>query len=403
LRKDPAPSRTGTSQYGEVEVDMNLGERILSAAEDDRNAMVEFLLELVRRESPSDVPETQGPVQELLAEAFEDLGFRVSTVPGEKTGGHLYARPRSRPKGQPAQLLLGHSDTVWPVGTLETMPAQVTEGRIKGPGCFDMKAGLTQMVFALRILRRLKLEPPVTPIILVNSDEEIGSPESKRWIRLLARRVERVLIPEPAMGEEGKLKTARKGVSRFTLRVSGRAAHAGLDPEGGASAILELSYLIQALHGLTDLERGITVNVGIVTGGIRPNVIAPEAEAEVDVRVLARRDAEEVEARIRALRPTVPGVTFEVDGGMLIPPLERTQENRALWKAAREVGAEMGLELDEAVAGGGSDGNTTSQFTATLDGLGAVGDGAHAPHEFLYIDPQVERCALLARLLLLPA
>ncbi|MFC1661885.1 M20 family metallopeptidase [Gemmatimonadota bacterium] len=382
---------------------MEISERILTAARAEKEAMVDFLLELVRRESPSDVPESQGPVQELLTSAFQELGYQVTKVPGKKTGGHLYARPKERARGRPAQLLLGHSDTVWPVGTLDTMPAEVAEGRLRGPGAFDMKAGLTQMVFALRILRSLDLEPAVTPVALVNSDEEIGSPESKRVIRLLARRVVRVLIPEPAMGPEGKLKTARKGVSRFTVRVFGRAAHAGLDPEGGASAILELSYLIQALHTLTDPERGVTVNVGLVAGGTRPNVIAPEAEAEVDVRVLALKDAEEVEERIRALEPTVPGVTVEVEGGLLIPPLEATPRNRVLWEAARAVGAELGLTLEETVAGGGSDGNTTSQFTATLDGLGAVGDGAHAPHEFLYVDPQVERCALLARLLLLPA
>jgi glutamate carboxypeptidase len=381
----------------------NLGQKLLSVAEAERDAMVEFLLELIRRESPSDVPESQRPVQDFMAAALEDLGFKVSVRPGMKTGGHLYARPFSRSWGVPAQLMLGHSDTVWPQGTLETMPAEVVDGKLKGPGSFDMKAGLTQMVFALRILRELDLEPSLTPVVLINSDEEIGSPESGNVIRLLARRVARVFIPEPSAGLEGNLKTARKGVSRFTFSIFGRAAHAGLDPEGGASAILELSHVIQSLHALTDLDRGITVNVGIVAGGIRPNVIAPEAEAEVDVRFLAEADGDEVEEKIRALRPKVPGVKWDVVGGLLIPPLERTLRNRALWEAARSAGQEMGLTLQETVAGGGSDGNTTSQFTATLDGLGAVGDGAHAPHEFLFVDRHVERCALLARLLLLPA
>jgi glutamate carboxypeptidase len=379
-----------------------MGERILAAAQAEKPAMVEFLLELVRRESPSDVPETQAAVQEMLTAAFQELGYRVTKVPGKRTGGHLYVRPHHRSRGNPAQLLLGHSDTVWPLGTLDTMPAEVVDGRLKGPGAFDMKAGLTQMVFALKILKKLELEPTVTPVALVNSDEEIGSPESGRLIRRVARRVARVFIPEPAMGPEGKLKTARKGVSRFTIKIRGKAAHAGLDPEGGASAILELSHLIQTLHGWTDLERGVTVNVGIVSGGIRPNVIAPDAQAEVDVRVLTVRDGEEVEEKFRSLRATVPGVSLEVEGGVVIPPLEGTPRNRALWEAARAAAAELGLELEETVAGGGSDGNTTSQFTATLDGLGAVGDGAHAPHEFLFLDPQVERCALLARLLLLP-
>jgi glutamate carboxypeptidase len=236
---------------------------------------------------------------------------------------------------------------------------------------------------------------------LVNSDEEIGSPESVDLISRISRRAIRVFIPEPGMGEEGRLKTVRKGVSRFTLKVTGKAAHAGLDPEGGASAILELSHLVQSLHAMTDLDRGITVNVGVVAGGTRPNVIAPHATAEVDVRVLRAADAEEVEERIRGLTPTVLGTSLKVLGGVLIPPLERTPRNRALWESAREAALELDITLVEGVAGGGSDGNTTSLYTATLDGLGAVGDGAHAAHEFLFVDRQVERCALLARLLLM--
>ena len=203
------------------------------------------------------------------------------------------------------------------------------------------------------------------------------------------------------MGPDGKLKTLRKGWGRFTLTVTGKAAHAGLDPTGGASAILELSHLIQALHAMTDLDRGLTVNMGVISGGTRSNVIAAEAVGEVDVRVLRNEDGEEVEGRIRGLTPTIPGTSLEVEGGMVVPPLERTPRNRALWAEASKAARELGLELEEGVAGGGSDGNTTSQFTATLDGLGAVGDGAHAPHEFLFVDKQVERCALLARLLLL--
>jgi glutamate carboxypeptidase len=185
------------------------------------------------------------------------------------------------------------------------------------------------------------------------------------------------------------------------VRVVGKAAHAGLDPTGGASAILELSHVIQALHAMTQLERGISVNVGVISGGTRPNVIAPEAVAEVDVRLLSLQDGEEMEGRIRALTPTVPGTRLEIQGGILMGPLERTPRNRALWEAAREAGTELGMALEEATVGGGSDGNTASQFTATLDGLGAVGDGAHASHEFLYVGRQAERCALLARLLLL--
>jgi glutamate carboxypeptidase len=378
-----------------------LGEKLLKMAEEEKEAMLSLVMALASLESPSDVPEAQAPVQALLASALEDVGYRVRKFPGESTGGFLFASPRDRVRSRPVQLLLGHCDTVWKKGTLDTMRVVREAGRLRGPGVFDMKAGLAQMVFALKLLRRLGLEPEVTPVILVNSDEEIGSPESTWAIRRVSRRAIRVFIPEPAMGEEGRLKTERKGVGRFTVRVVGKAAHAGLDPKGGASAIAELSHVIQALHRMTELERGISVNVGVVSGGTRPNVIAPEAVAEVDVRILSEKDGAELEARIRSLVPTVPGTRLEVEGGTIIPPLERTPRNRALWEAARTAAAELGMILEEATAGGGSDGNTTSQFTATLDGLGAVGDGAHAPHEFLYVDRQVERCALLARLLLL--
>jgi glutamate carboxypeptidase len=378
-----------------------LGEKLLTAAREEREAMLSLLLDLAAMESPSDVPESQGPVQARLTEELEDLGFRVRRLPGEKTGGSLIALPRDRVRERPAQLLLGHCDTVWAQGTLETMPIVLDGDRLRGPGVFDMKAGLTQMIVALRILQKLGLEPEVTPVILVNSDEEIGSPESGRHIRRLARRVVRALIPEPGMGPEGKLKTVRKGWSNFTVRVIGKAAHAGLDPRGGASAILELSHLIQELHGMTDLDRGITVNVGVVSGGTRPNVIAPAATAEVDVRVLTNQQAQETRGRILALTATVPGTSLEILEKGSVPPLEGTPRNRALWEAAREAGADLGLALEEETAGGGSDGNTTSQYTATLDGLGAVGDGAHAAHEFLFVEKQVERCALLARLLLL--
>jgi glutamate carboxypeptidase len=378
-----------------------LGQRLLKVAKEEKEAMLSFLTELALMESPSDVPEQQVPVQELLSRAFEELGYRVRKIQGEESGGALFALPRDRVRGRPAQLLLGHCDTVWKVGTLKTMPVVLEGDRLRGPGVFDMKAGLAQMVFALKILRRLGEEPEVTPVVLVNSDEEIGSPESVELISRISRRVIRVFIPEPGMGDEGRLKTVRKGVSRFTLRVTGKAAHAGLDPEGGASAILEISHLVQRLHAMTDLERGVTVNVGVISGGTRPNVIAPHARAEVDVRVLTGEDGDDVEERIRGLTTTVPGTSLEVEGGTLIPPLEKTPRNEALWEEARKVAGDLAMDLKEGVAGGGSDGNTTSQFTATLDGLGAVGDGAHAAHEFLFVDKQVERCALLARLLLL--
>jgi len=242
----------------------------------------------------------------------------------------------------------------------------------------------------------------VEPVVFVNSDEEIGSRTSTRYIRALARSVERAFVLEPSMGEEGAIKTERKGIGRFTVVVHGKAAHAGLDPEAGASAILELSHVIQQLFALNDADKGITVNVGTVDGGLQPNVIAPHSQAVVDVRVPTLADGKRIEQAILGLQPTVPGVRLSIDGGIGRPSMERTPRNRALWKQAREFGKGLGLELKQVRAGGGSDGNTTSQYTATLDGLGPVGHGAHAEHEFLYLDKTLERTALLALLLLAP-
>jgi glutamate carboxypeptidase len=265
-----------------------------------------------------------------------------------------------------------------------------------------MKGGLVQLVFALKSLRSLGVDLPVTPVALLNSDEEIGSVESSRWVRRLARHADRCFVLEPALGLRGKLKTARKGAGQFVIKIQGRSAHAGLDPAAGASAILELSYVIQSLQALNDPERGISVNVGQIDGGIRPNVVAPWSMAVVDVRVPTRADGQRIEAAIRGLKPTVPGTWIVVDGAVDVPPMEPTPRNRLLWNAAREAGRLLGLELEEAVAGGVSDGNTTSQYTATLDGLGAVGDGAHAEHEFLDCRKMIERCVLLGLLVALP-
>ncbi len=380
-------------------LDDTAARRIATWVRDRQDEMTEFLRDIVLAESPTDVPESQLPVQKRLAEALEAVGLEVRHIPGRMTGGHLLATPPSREKGNRGQLLIGHTDTVWPIGTLEELPVEVSDGILTGPGSFDMKAGLTQIVFALRALHELGLEPALPPVVFVNSDEEIGSPESKQVVIRLARAVERAFILEPALGPTGRIKTARKGGGKFTITVTGKPAHAGLDPTAGASAILELSYVIQRLHGLTDHDRGVTVNVGVIDGGVRPNVVAPVSRAIVDVRVPTIEDARSIEAAIRSLTPSTPGVTLQVEGEIGLPPLERTPRNRALWEAARKVGSAFGLELEEAMAGGGSDGNTTSQYTATLDGLGAIGDGAHAKHEHVNIRGMVERCGLLAGLL----
>ncbi len=377
--------------------------QILSCLRDQQQAMVAFLEAITLAETPSSVPESQRRVQAILTQALRKEGFATWIVGRGTSGGHLYARPVNRTRRRKAQLLLGHYDTVWPLGTLQNMPFKVEGNVIKGPGVFDMKGGLTQIVFALNAINELGLEMHLTPVVFMNSDEEIGSHTSRRYIRRLAQNVDRAFVLEPSMGPMGKLKTQRKGVGRYRIKVRGKAAHAGLDPEAGASAILELSYVIQQLFALNDLERGITVNVGTVDGGLRPNVIAPESEAVVDVRVKTQQDAENVHQAIMRIKPSTEGVTLNIDGGVGRPAMEMTPRNESLWRLAKNLGEEIGLELYSGQAGGGSDGNTTSQYTATLDGLGAVGDGAHAHHEFLYIDKMAERAALLALLLMSPS
>ena len=365
--------------------------------------MVALLKALTLAESPSSVAAAQAPVKKLLTRELDDLGFQTRQLGGRTSGGSLFARPRRREKFRGLQLLLGHFDTVWPVGTLKHMPFEVDGNTVRGPGVFDMKGGVVQIIFALKALRDLELTPRITPVVFLNSDEEIGSRESGRYIRSLAQKVERAFVMEPALGKNGAIKTARKGVGRFTVHVRGKAAHAGLDPEGGASAILELSHVIQRLFQMNDPDKGISVNVGTVDGGIRPNVIAPESKAVIDVRVATQADAQRIESEIRSIRPEIPGVSLEIEGFIGRPPLEPTPANRSLWARAKEIAGELNIELTEGLAGGGSDGSTTSQYTATLDGMGPVGDGAHARHEHLLLDKTIERAALLTLLILSPS
>lgn len=366
-----------------------------------RDEQLELLRRLVLIESPSLVPSAQDEILEVLTAELAAVGLEVEYLPGEASGGHLLARGSSATEG--AQLLIGHCDTVWPLGTLDHMPLEIDGGRMRGPGVYDMKAGLTQIVFALRAMREVGMAPALAPIVFINSDEEVGSRESKAHIMDLAQEVERALVLEPSLGPSGKIKTARKGVGRFTLTVKGRAAHAGLDPESGASAILELSFLIQQLFALNDPEHGVTVNVGMIDGGLRPNVVAPNGTATVDVRVLHQEDVPRIEEAMRNLRPSTPGVELEVVGRIGRLPMEHTDRNRTLWKIAQECGNSLGMDLEEGVAGGGSDGNHTSLHTATIDGLGGVGDGAHAQHEYIDIEATLDRTALLALLLATPA
>ena len=364
--------------------------------------MAAELARLVELESPTLDPESQRAPQQMLTGLLQAAGHRVRRIPGRRSGGMLLSAPEPRARGGPIQVLIGHCDTVWPIGTIATMPVRTENGRLYGPGAFDMKGGLVEIAFALDALRQLGLKLPVTPVVLINSDEETGSRDSWRLIERLARAADRAFILEPGLGPAGLLKTARKGNGQFLLQVHGRAAHAGLEPEKGASAILELSLCIQRLFALNDPERGITVNVGTIDGGMRTNVIAPTSRATIDVRILHAEDGPRVERSIHALEATTPGTTLEISGGIDRQPLERTPRNRRLWHRALEAAEQLDIEIGEGTSGGGSDGNITSLHCATLDGLGPVGDGAHAVHEHVLIDSLPERAALLACLLLGP-
>ncbi|MDH4091011.1 MAG: M20 family metallopeptidase [Cyclobacteriaceae bacterium] len=374
-------------------------QEIVTYLESHRQEMIDLLVKLAEVESPSTDPQSQELVINLLKEAFDVLDYKTVIVKGKKTGGYLYARPLQRPKKRPLQLMVGHCDTVWPIHTVEKMPVQAANNEVKGPGVYDMKGGLVQMLYALQVLKYFNIETPVTPIALINSDEEIGSHESTVVISRLAKIADRAFILEPSIGLSGKLKTERKGVGRYTITVKGRAAHAGLDPSKGINAIVELSYLIQELFKMNDAEKGISVNVGMVEGGVSANVVAPQSRAVIDVRVPTQKDGERLENRIFKLQSRHREVAVEVKGSFGRKPMEATPRNAQLWGVAKVAGNTLGIELESMAAGGASDGNTTSLFTATLDGLGATGDGAHAVHEFVMIDKMLERTALLTLLL----
>jgi glutamate carboxypeptidase len=377
-----------------------VADRVRDYIYQQEQSLIALLKQFVEAESPSSHPESHDAIRRTLDTALMDAGFMVQETGPPGRPKHIYARPVKRDRYRGNQLLVGHYDTVWPIGTLDERPFVVDGNVVRGPGVFDMKGGLAQIVIALTCIRELDLDAPLTPVVFVNADEEIGSRSSSTYIRMLSRRAERAFVLEPAMGEEGDIKTERKGIGRFTITAFGKAAHAGLDPEAGASAILELSHVIQTLFALNDPDKGTTVNVGTIDGGIQPNVIAPHSTAVVDVRVPTVAAGDAIEKAIHGIEAVTPGVRLHIEGAIGRPSMESTPRNEALWEQARTLGRELGLQLNSVRAGGGSDGNTTSQYTATLDGLGPVGDGAHAEHEFLYIDRTLERTALLTLLLL---
>jgi glutamate carboxypeptidase len=358
--------------------------------------MLSLLRKMVEIESPSDDKAAVDRMGSFLAEAFERLGGQVTFYPQKAAGNHLKAEFAGG-GGKPV-LLLGHFDTVWPMGTLAKMPFHIKDGRAFGPGVYDMKAGIAMMMFALRALKEAgAAHRPVT--ILLDTDEEVGSTTGRPIVEAAAKDCEAVLVLEPSQGPQGHLKTSRKGVGDITIRVRGRASHSGVDFEKGRSAIIELARQLLEIVKFTDLPRGITVNPGVIQGGTRSNVIAAEAWAEVDLRIARATDAAELEKKFAALKPFDAECSIELSGGINRPPMERTEGTVRLFNIAKEIAAAMGWKVEESSTGGGSDGNFTSALgIPTLDGLGALGEGAHASNESVVIQELPQRTALLASL-----
>ncbi len=355
----------------------------------------ERLRRLVEIESPSDEKRAVDLCVDAVAEMGVALGGRVRRHRQREFGDVLEVR-FGKGRKSPPLMLLGHLDTVWPLGTLAQMPFRMADGRVWGPGVLDMKAGVAMALTALEFLREEDaLNRPV--VLLLNGDEEVGSAVSRPITERLARECAAVFVLEPAQGLEGAYKTARKGVGDYTLRVKGRAAHAGVDFEGGHSAVHELAYQVEKVRGFTELDRGLTVNAGVIRGGTRTNVVAAEAVAEIDVRIARAGDAARIERRFRSLRVRDRGCVLTIEGGMNRPPMERTRATAALYRRAATLAAEMGFGLTEASTGGGSDGNFTAALgIPTLDGMGGVGEGAHASNESVVVRDLVPRTALLA-------
>src|SRR5579863_3090858 len=369
---------------------------LLAGARRKEAALLDLTQKLVRVESPSDDKTAVDACVSLAAARAKVLGGTVKLHRQRAHGDVLEVRFGSKSKAGRV-LMLGHLDTVWPLGTLKTMPCRVSEGRLWGPGTLDMKAGVAMAFTAIEILIEANLLGREV-VLLLNSDEEIGSPVSRPITERLAAECCAVYVLEPAQGLA--YKTARKGTGNWRIDVKGVAAHAGVDFEKGASAICELARVVETVSGWTDLRRGITVSVGTVGGGSKTNVIPAEAWAEVDVRIARMSDGPGIERKFSALRPVDKRCSLVVSGGVNRPPMERTPGTAKLYRMARALAAELGVVLDEAATGGASDGNFTSALgIPTLDGMGAVGEGAHASHESIVIEHLAPRTALLAGML----
>jgi glutamate carboxypeptidase len=372
---------------------------LLAGARRKESALLQRIQTLVRAESPSDVKAAVDGCGALVIEHARSLGARIKLHRQRAFGHVIEARfgPRIRKTGPRPVLLLGHIDTVWPLGTLKTMPCRIADGRLWGPGTLDMKSGVAMAITALELLTEVgMLDREI--ILLLNSDEEVGSPVSRPITERLAAECSAVYVLEPAQGLA--YKTARKGTGNWRVEVEGIAAHAGVDFEKGASALRELARTIETVSNWTDLKRGLTVTVGQAGGGSKTNVVPAEAWAEVDVRVARKADGPRIARKFALLKTFDRRCSHTVTGGINRPPMERTHGTVALYRRARALAAELGFDLDEAATGGASDGNFTSALgIPTLDGMGAVGEGAHARHESILIEHLAPRTALLAAML----
>ena len=372
---------------------------LFAGARRKESALLDLTRRLVRAESPSDDKAAVDACVALVAEQARALGGRVKLHRQRGYGDVLEARfgPKSKRGAAGRTLLLGHLDTVWPLGTLKTMPCKLSEGRLWGPGTLDMKAGVAMALTAIEMLTEAGLlEREI--VLLLTSEEEVGSPVSRPITERLAAACSAVYVLEPAQGLA--YKTARKGTGMWRIDVKGVAAHAGVDFQKGASAIRELARVVETVSGWMDGKRGLTVNVGVVGGGSKSNVIAAEAWAEVDVRIVRKADGARMERKFAGLKAKDKGCSLTVTGGMNRPPMERKRGGVKLYRQARGLAAELGFVLEEAATGGASDGNFTAALgVATLDGMGAVGEGAHAAHESIVVEHLAPRTALLAGLL----
>ena len=374
----------------------------MESLERELDVMLEKVSALVRQESPTNLPDAVDAAQNLVTTWTEELGATVTQHSRSGNGGILEARFGNAVDERKPILLLGHLDTVWSVGTLARMPWRVKDGWAHGPGVLDMKAGVVMALAAMKLVGEVDAGRPV--VLLLSGDEETGSHQSRELIEEIATGCCAAFVLEPAQGPQGAYKTARKGVGQFRLEITGVPSHSGVDFSAGHSAVRELAWQIEQISALTDLARGTTVNVGVVGGGTQPNVVAASAWADIDLRVKTLADAEAIARELKALKPRDAECTLSLTGGLNRPPMERTEGTAALFAQAKELATALGFTLEEASTGGGSDGNFTLALgVPTLDGMGAIGVGAHAENESIRIDSLAPRTALLAGMIAMTA